>query len=136
MIGPRNYPVSEGERIHRIRAEAALGKPLPAQAVVHHADGSKRADAQLVICQDNAYHLLLHARMRVVKAGGNPNTDRVCSRCNQAKPIEQFAPTPARNTGRNHLCHQCDAIKQSNRRAANRDAINARRRARYRMKVN
>lgn len=50
--------------LHRLRAERALGKPLPGKVVVHHADGSKHPNAQLVICQDQAYHMLLHARMR------------------------------------------------------------------------
>ena len=48
---------------HRERAAAALGKPLPAGAEVHHHtyDGH---NSQLVICQDSAYHHLLHSRMR------------------------------------------------------------------------
>src|SRR6266487_382366 len=49
--------------VHRLRAEAALGHALPVGAVVHHADGSLRDDAPLVICQDTAYHKLLHRRM-------------------------------------------------------------------------
>jgi hypothetical protein len=50
--------------LHRRRAELALGKPLPPGAEVHHADGSVADDAPLVICQDRAYHMLLHKRMR------------------------------------------------------------------------
>lgn len=50
--------------LHRLRAEAALGHPLPEGAVVHHANGTTSDDSPLVICQDQAYHLLLHARMR------------------------------------------------------------------------
>jgi hypothetical protein len=74
---------NRGRRVflHVQRAEKALGKLLPPGAIVHHADGSRRDDAPLVICQDQAYHMQLHARMRIQAAGGNPWTDALCSRC-------------------------------------------------------
>ena len=78
-------------RLHIERAEKALGKPLPPGAVVHHADGTKGDDAPLVICQDQGYHGLLHRRMRIVRAGGNPNTDSLCRECGP-RPIGAFSP--------------------------------------------
>lgn len=44
---------------HILIAEKALGKYLPPGAVVHH-----HSPTQLVICEDQAYHMLLHKRMR------------------------------------------------------------------------
>lgn len=93
MLARRARPTKGYKKIvsicsHRLRAEQALSKPLPHSAVVHHVDGSKNDNTQLVICQDQAYHMLLHQRTRIVKAGGNPNTDRVCSVCRVAKNIE------------------------------------------------
>lgn len=44
---------------HVVIAESALGKRLPHKAVVHH-----HSKDQLVICQDQAYHMLLHKRTR------------------------------------------------------------------------
>jgi hypothetical protein len=71
------------EPLHRVIAARALGRPLPATAIVHHANGDKHdnASSNLVICENADYHALLHRRMRVVRAGGNPNTQTICSRC-------------------------------------------------------
>lgn len=79
------------KRLHVLRAEKALGRPLPPEAVVHHADGSKGDKAPLVICQDQAYHLLLHRRMRIVRAGGNPNTQSICRVCGP-QDVAKFSP--------------------------------------------
>jgi hypothetical protein len=76
----------------RLVAEAALGKLLPPGAQVHHVDEDKRNDApgNLVICQDQKYHHLLHVRARVVARGGDPNRQRWCGRCRSLQPIESF----------------------------------------------
>jgi len=112
IYGTRGYPgASRGdgtvEAIHRLRAERALGKPLPKGAAVHHADGSKAIDAPLVICQDARYHNLLHARMRVVKAGGNPNSQRICGRCRQLKVFSEFNRFRHASLGLSHYCREC-----------------------------
>lgn len=59
--------------LHRVLAEKALGKPLPAGAVVHHLDGNPRnnANTNLVICPDENYHNLLHIRLAAYQACGN-----------------------------------------------------------------
>jgi hypothetical protein len=51
---------------HVLVAEKALGKPLPKGAVVHHVDLDKANNdpKNLVVCPSQAYHLLLHKRMR------------------------------------------------------------------------
>lgn len=83
---PVNYPREGTARVHRMRAERALGRPLPVGVLVHHADGSKREDSPLIICPDDAYHRLLHARARVLAAGGDPNTEIICKDCHQLTP--------------------------------------------------
>lgn len=94
-------------RVHRLRAERALGKPLPPGAEVHHADGSKSEHAPLVICQDHAYHFLLHNRMKVKAAGGNPNTDKVCAGCKKPKPFADFYKNKVGLYGLGPHCKAC-----------------------------
>ena len=113
------------KRLHQARAEAALGRPLPPKAVVHHADGSKNDNAPLVICQDQRYHGLLHSRMRVKAAGGNPNTDFICSDCRCVVPrtlaADRTRPWPY--SGR---CRDCQRLVRTARRLRRQEnAINA-----------
>lgn len=52
---------------HILVAERALGKPLPSKAVVHHITEDPLDNygwMKLVICPDQAYHLLIHRLMR------------------------------------------------------------------------
>ena len=78
--------------VHRLVAARALGKPLPPKAVVHHHDGVgvHNTNNNLVICQNNGYHHFLHARQRIIRAGGNPNTDSWCSACRRPHPVADF----------------------------------------------
>lgn len=101
---------------HVAIAEAALGKPLPLTAEVHHVDENKRnnAHSNLVICQDRAYHRLLHARRRVLKAGGHPDRHRICSKCQTVKPFAEFNRAfGARTGGFQRLCKLCQVTYQS-----------------------
>lgn len=108
--------VPDGVLLHRVRAEKALGKPLPRGAVVHHADGSKSDNAPLVICEDAAYHRLLHARERVMRAGGNPNRDAICSGCRQIKPQSDFLTRVDRRNGNRVLRDGCRMCRNGRRR--------------------
>jgi hypothetical protein len=97
----------KAEGIHRLRAMKALGRRLPKGAVVHHTDGSKNPDAPLVICENHAYHMLLHHRMRIKARGGNPNTDRICSRCRNVKDRSDFNRFKLGFGGLSHYCRGC-----------------------------
>ena len=90
---------------HVLLAEKALGKPLPAGAHVHH-----HTPEQLVICQDNAYHMFLHQRQRALKACGHASWLK-CRFCGQHDdPLKMYvAPN-----GRGH--HRECANNYSNQR--------------------
>lgn len=98
---------------HVLVAERALGKPLPAGAEVHHVDGSggNNARGNLVICQDKAYHKLLHFRERIVRIGGDPDTQKICSTCKNLKPIADFNRSK-RNiaSGLQTQCRECSSL--------------------------
>lgn len=91
---------------HRVVAERALGKRLPSKAVIHHIndDHFDNRNENLVICQDNAYHQLIHARRRVLRAGGRPGLDLICCTCQLVKPIGDFPGSYKR------LCHDCTIV--------------------------
>jgi hypothetical protein len=65
-----------------ITAEKAIGKELPAGAIVHHVNENKadNRNANLVVCQDRAYHNFIHKRMRAVESGFPPHY-RKCAYC-------------------------------------------------------
>jgi hypothetical protein len=113
----KKYAYRGLKAIHRERAEHALGRPLPIGAVVHHADGSKKPDAPLVICQDTAYHCALHVRMRVRERGGNPWTDKICSACRAIKPKTAFTKDRSSPEGLAGKCTVCRVALARLRRA-------------------
>lgn len=117
---PRAANASGTVREHILIAERAFGKSLPLGAEVHHVDGRKRhnVNANLVICQDHRFHMLLHARTKVVRASGDPNTEKLCSKCRQCKPFSAFHVIRTRNGILASACRECKNARLRIGRAA------------------
>lgn len=70
---------------------AVLGRPLPKGAVVHHVNRKPwdNRNENLVICQDTAYHRLLHMRMTAHEASGHADW-RKCRFCPTWSPPSEL----------------------------------------------
>lgn len=70
------------------RAAKALGRRVKRPHVVHH-----HTPTQLVICENQAYHMLLHRRTVAVKFGYDPNVYAACYCCQKPYPVDEKRPT-------------------------------------------
>ena len=77
---------------HILVVEQSLGHYLPIGAVVHHLNEIKADNlrSNLLPLQNDKDHADLHYRLRVLRAGGNPFTERICCECKAAKPLDAF----------------------------------------------
>jgi hypothetical protein len=90
-------------------AEKALGKPLPYNAVIHHLDGnrSNAAKTNLVICENQGYHMLLHQRERALKQSGNADFKKCvyCKIYDHPRNLREVHPKPNWSAFRHAECH-------------------------------
>ncbi len=100
---------------HVLIAEQALGRYLSVKNHVHHVDGDGRnnSNSNLVICEGSGYHHLLHARMRIIAAGGDPDTEKRCGRCHQVMSRANFHRNTRSSDG---LCVNCRACRNATHR--------------------
>ncbi len=103
------YRSFRGKMLHIEVAEKAYGGPLPIGAVVHHVDedGSNFRNDNLAIFPDRAYHNLIHARLDVVKLGGDPNLVKWCGTCKGLVDRNLFYSCKASGDGLRSECKPC-----------------------------
>lgn len=100
---------------HILLAERALGRKLPPGAQVHHVNEIQNDNkpGNLVLCEDQAYHRLLHRRARALRATGCALANK-CVRCKQwAMPGDETI----KQTGRQFVHPACASSYGKQRRA-------------------
>lgn len=98
---------------HILIVEKALGKSIPKGAVIHHVDENPQHNwnTNLVLCQDKAYHWLLHARQRVLKDGFNPDTHKKCTDCGMYLIKAIFNRDKSRYDALQARCKVCNSLR-------------------------
>ena len=121
-IGQSSYPVvmrpdgTYGKPEHIQIAERALGHTLPFGAMVHHHDRDKtnNKNSNLVICENGAYHHLIHARMNALANGIDPDKEKYCPECKLIKPHGAFYNDRSRRwDGKDKRCKSCSHLHKS-----------------------
>lgn len=101
---------------YRVEFEERTGIKLPPRAAIHHF-----TKVQLVACQDQSYHMLLHRRTEAYRATGNPNL-RKCGRCGEWKTPDSFYYT--KEGYKKDICKSCNTIMMKEWRNKNKDHYN------------
>ncbi len=106
-------------REHVTIAEKAFGGKLPNGASIHHHDENKtnNANTNLVICESNAYHRILHTNMRILAAGGNPFIQKICSSCREVKDRSSFGRVARNGDGLSCYCKNCSRRRNAENKA-------------------
>ena len=98
---------------HILVAERALGASLPPRAVVHHHNGNRsdNRNQNLVICDSNGYHLILHKRMRALAACGDASKVK-CRFCKQYDSVQSMSHTNGMTVSWHSKCHRADSMQR------------------------
>ena len=129
-IGSNRFTMDNHVPIHVHVVESAIpGVYKPDKGhCIHHVDNNPRNNTprNLVLCESQEYHLLLHVRTRALKACGNANW-RMCSYCKQYDAIEKLSVCYSHKGDKKYLQYRhakcySDYEKSRSRKAAKKMA--------------
>lgn len=102
--------------VHTLIAEEALGKPLPEKAVVHHVNTFEKGmiTTNLVLCEDQGYHNLLHRRQRAYEVCGHPDWLQ-CRHCREWDSPENMTAKERKKEGVGAYHKSCHAQAEKQR---------------------
>lgn len=107
-IDKNGYVISSGKkRLHVLIAESALGKNIPKDSVVHHVNEDKldNRNSNLVICENRAYHNIIHARTRAYNETGDPNKMK-CPFCGKYDSPENMYVYKNKYAAKHRKCYR------------------------------
>ncbi len=100
---------------HVLIAEKAMGRFLELKHPVHHFDinPANNANRNLVVCEDQAYHKLLHQRQSAMAACGNPDALQcdICHKFERQAEIRVYSYRGPGRYGRHLSCNRAHARK-------------------------
>ena len=92
---------------HKIAVENALHRLMPKSAIFHHKNHIRddNAPSNIVVCDSQAYHQIIHRRERAFRAVGNANWRR-CTICKEYDAPENlvWSSQRAKETMRHRRC--------------------------------
>lgn len=119
------YKTKGGAYEHRLAVEEVLGRKLAGTERVHHVDRNKanNCNSNLVVCPDEKYHKLLHARQRIIDLGGHPDTHSYCSYHCALHETSQFSTRTGTWNGLHNTCRNA-TNEYRKAKGLNRDKFN------------
>lgn len=100
--------------LHRWIIERVLGRKLKPKEIVHHINYNKldNRKCNLLVCPNQAYHRLIHARTDYINKGVHPETHHFCSTHQEFLPKDLFPKNKNEWNGVNHNCKSCSNTKR------------------------
>lgn len=92
-------------RDHVLVVERAMGKPIGPEHPIHHVNGDREdnGNRNLVVCEDQVYHMLLERRQAALDACGHAGWMR-CGYCGEWSDPEEMYLRPDGRSGFHSRC--------------------------------
>ena len=110
---------------HIVICSAVLGKPLPLKAIIHHWDknNSNNKSFNLLICQDQSFHMVIHMRQKAYEQSGHADY-RYCNTCEKWHSTKDMCKNRNASLGYGHICKVCHRDAERIRRKETKNVVN------------